>query len=136
MLSRSLRHAPGLVGLNLAEGGWVLVDDLLRAVKMAGHRITADTLCQIVGEKDNQRFTLSGDGRRNRVTQGHSIAVDLKLVPVEPPAILFHGTTSANPDEILVLGFHPGQRCHAPKYRTTASKLWTRRKWNIHLKTG
>ncbi|WP_370215200.1 RNA 2'-phosphotransferase [Salipiger bermudensis] len=68
MLSRSLRHAPGLVGLNLAESGWVLVDDLLRALKVADHRITADTLCQIVGENDNQRFTLSGDGRRNRVT--------------------------------------------------------------------
>jgi putative RNA 2'-phosphotransferase len=66
LLSRILRHEPDLVGLTLGRGGWIQVDDLLRALKKAGHRITRDGLSQIVAESDKQRFTLSDDGRRIR----------------------------------------------------------------------
>lgn len=111
-LSRILRHEPNLVGLTFATGGWVQVDDLLRGMKKAGHRITLDELHQIVAENDKQRFTLSEDGRRIRAAQGHSIAVDLELAATEPPAFLFHGTTSANLDAIFASGLTPGRRQH------------------------
>ena len=111
-LSRILRHEPDVVGLTLATGGWVHVDDLLRGMKKAGHRLTLDELRQIVAENDKQRFTLSKDGRRIRAAQGHSIAVDLRLDPTKPPPILFHGTESANLDAIFASGLTPGRRQH------------------------
>lgn len=111
-LSRVLRHEPELVGLSLGPGGWVRVDDLLRGMKRAGHRITRDDLGHIVAENDKRRFTLSEDGRRIRAAQGHSVAVDLDLPAIAPPGDLFHGTASANLDAIWAEGINPGRRQH------------------------
>lgn len=109
-LSRILRHEPELAGLSLGPGGWVQVDDLLRGIKRAGHRLTRDDLNRVVVENDKRRFTLSADGRRIRAAQGHSIAVDLDLPAVPPPDELFHGTASANLDAIWKEGIKPGRR--------------------------
>lgn len=111
-LSRVLRHQPEMVGLSLGPGGWVSVDDLLRGMKKAGCPIQLDELRQIVADNDKKRFTLSEDGRRIRAAQGHSVAVDLDLVPIEPPATLFHGTAQANLDAIFAEGLKPGRRRH------------------------
>ncbi|TDE35444.1 RNA 2'-phosphotransferase [Antarcticimicrobium sediminis] len=111
-LSRVLRHEPDLIGLTLGPGGWVQVDELLRGMKRAGHRLSPDALRQIVTDNDKQRFTLSDDGRRIRAAQGHSIAVDLDLTPIEPPATLFHGTARDNLDAIFASGLNPGRRQH------------------------
>ncbi|MDE4099728.1 RNA 2'-phosphotransferase [Phaeobacter gallaeciensis] len=128
LLSRILRHEPDLVGLTLGRGGWIQVDDLLRALKKAGHRITRDALHQIVAENDKQRFTLSGDGRRIRAAQGHSIPVELELSPSESPTVLFHGTASANLDAIFASGLIPGRRqhVHLSPDQDTALKVGTR----------
>ena len=111
-LSRVLRHEPDLIGLTLGPGGWVQVDELLRGMKRAGHRLYPDALRQIVTDNDKQRFTLSEDGRRIRAAQGHSVAVDLGLTPIEPPATLFHGTARDNLDAIFASGLNPGRRQH------------------------
>lgn len=111
-LSRVLRHEPDLIGLTLSAGGWVQVEDLLRGMKRAGHRITLESLHQIVRENDKQRFTLSEDGQRIRAAQGHSVSFELDLVPVDPPATLFHGTARANQDAIFLKGLIPGRRQH------------------------
>ena len=127
-LSRILRHEPNLIGLTLGLGGWVQVNDLLRGMKRAGHRITPDTLRQIVSDNDKQRFTLSEDGRRIRAAQGHSVPVDLDLAAVEPPATLFHGTARANLDAIFAGGLNPGRRqhVHLSLDEDTAVKVGTR----------
>ncbi|MFC7669722.1 RNA 2'-phosphotransferase [Hymenobacter humi] len=45
-LSRHLRHAPGAIGLQLQEGGWVDVDELLAACAAHGGRISREQLAQ------------------------------------------------------------------------------------------
>ncbi len=111
-LSRVLRHEPGLVGLSLGPGGWVLVDDLLSGMRDAGQPMQRAQLLQIVAESDKKRFTLSEDGRRIRAAQGHSVVVDLELVPKAPPEQLFHGTACKHLDAILAEGLKPGLRHH------------------------
>jgi putative RNA 2'-phosphotransferase len=111
-LSRVLRHEPELVGLTLGTGGWVLVDDLLRGVKKAGHRLKRDDLDLIVADNDKRRFTLSADGRRIRAAQGHSVAIELDLPVAMPPDELFHGTAAASLDAIWAEGIKSGRRQH------------------------
>ncbi|EIE48598.1 phosphate acetyltransferase, partial [Citreicella sp. 357] len=127
-LSRVLRHEPDLIGLTLGTGGWVQVDELLRGMKRAGHRLSPDALRQIVTDNDKQRFTLSEDGRRIRAAQGHSVTVDLDLTPIKPPATLFHGTARDNLDAIFASGLNPGRRqhVHLSPDEETAVKVGTR----------
>lgn len=112
LLSRVLRHTPEDAGLTLGPGGWVAVDALLRGLKRAGHRLDRAELESIVAENNKSRFTLSEDGQRIRAAQGHSVAVDLGLAPLQPPPTLFHGTARASLDAIFAQGLKPGRRQH------------------------
>src|SRR5215204_6297485 len=92
-MSRALRHDPGRAGLVLDAAGWVPVEALLEA--MALSRAELD---DVVAGNDKRRFAIEvgPDGvERIRASQGHSIEVDLGLVPVTPPALLFHGTNAS-----------------------------------------
>src|ERR1044071_3841799 len=80
-LSLILRHEPERVGLKLGEGGWVRVDELLRAVNQNGKALTLEHLKGIVATSDKQRFAFSEDGERIRANQGHSVKVDLQYGP-------------------------------------------------------
>ena len=90
----------------------MLVDDLLRGMKRAGHRLKREDLDRIVAENGKRRFTLSEDRRRIRAAQGHSVTIDLDLPAVAPPDELFHGTASTNLDAIWAEGIKPGRRQH------------------------
>jgi putative RNA 2'-phosphotransferase len=111
-LTLVLRHDPGRIGLSLGPGGWVATGDLLKALSRHGMATTAEDLRTIVSSDDKRRFTLSDDGRRIRAAQGHSVAVDLGLQPLEPPEILFHGTATASLDTIFREGLKPVSRTH------------------------
>lgn len=111
-LARILRHTPEEIGLQLGPGGWVRVDTLLRLMKRAGNRMTRDELQAVAEQSDKRRFTLSEDGRSIRAAHGHSVNVDLGLMPSEPPKTLYHGTASANLDAIWAEGINPGRRQH------------------------
>lgn len=93
-LSLILRHEPERVGLKLGEGGWVGVDDLLKAVNRNGTALTLDQLKHIVATSDKKRFAFSDDGQRIRASQGHSVEVDLQYSRQTPPEILYHGTAT------------------------------------------
>jgi len=93
-LSLILRHEPERVGLKLGEGGWVRVEELLRAVNQNGKTLTLERLKEIVATSDKQRFAFSEDGERIRANQGHSVTVDLQYTAQVPPEILFHGTAT------------------------------------------
>ena len=110
LLSLVLRHRPELVGITLDEGGWVDVDELLKALDRFGRPMTRADLEQLVATSDKQRFTLRGG--RIRAAQGHSVPVDLGLVPVPPPDVLFHGTPERNVDAVLREGLRRGSRHH------------------------
>lgn len=109
-ISRVLRHAPQDAGLTLDAAGWVSVADLLRGMRAVGHRLTREDLARLVEENDKRRFTLSPDGLRIRAAQGHSVPVDLGLVPAKPPETLFHGTAASALDAIFREGLVPGKR--------------------------
>jgi len=91
-LSLVLRHRPDDTGIELYTVDWVSVDDLLAACAQYGRAIIREQLDAVVLTNDTQRFAFSADDSRIRANQGHSLQVDLGLVPMEPPELLYHGT--------------------------------------------
>jgi len=111
-LSYVLRHAPTSVGLTIAPGGWVEVDALLAGLAAHGLALTRTQLTEVVVASDKQRFAFDRDGERIRANQGHSVPVDLQLVPEQPPAVLFHGTVASAVDAIAREGLSRRGRHH------------------------
>ena len=107
-----LRHAPGSVGLRLDEAGWAHVDDLLAALRAHGMTLTREQLAETVATSDKQRFALDPAGQRIRANQGHSVPVDLGLLPQAPPAVLFHGTVASALPGIRAQGLTRRRRHH------------------------
>lgn len=91
-LSKHLRHQPERLGLTLRPGGWVRVADLLAACARHNFPVTPAELEEVVARNDKRRFAFDPTGALIRANQGHSVAVDLQLESVEPPAMLYHGT--------------------------------------------
>jgi putative RNA 2'-phosphotransferase len=109
-LSLVLRHKPQKYGLTLDQHGWVQIDDLILAARRAGISLTYPILQQIVAGNDKQRFAISEDGHAIRARQGHSLPVDLELVPLEPPSQLYHGTAQRFLSSIHSQGLIPRSR--------------------------
>lgn len=111
-LSKHLRHTPEALGLTLESGGWVPVEALLDACNRRNFRITRDELEEVVARNNKQRFSFDPTRTRIRANQGHSVEVDLQLEPVEPPAVLYHGTASQNVEAIRREGLKRMSRHH------------------------
>lgn len=111
-LSYILRHRPDSVGLELREGGWLEITELLDALRRTGEEVPRDVLEQVVAENDKQRFEFSADRLMIRARQGHSAEVDLGYEPALPPDVLFHGTATKNLESILQQGLLKGRRHH------------------------
>jgi putative RNA 2'-phosphotransferase len=105
-LSYHLRHAPQEIGLTLEPGGWVQIEDLLKAKRS----LTRADLEQVVATCPKQRFSI--EGTKIRANQGHSVEVDLRLEPMGPPEILYHGTAGKAVEIILSLGLEKMARHH------------------------
>ena len=108
-LSLVLRHKPEEIGLMLDPQGWASIEILISKVPFP---LSRQELDQIVANSDKQRFALSPDGECIRANQGHSVAVELGLVPVVPPSVLFHGTARTNLVSILAVGLSRQNRHH------------------------
>jgi putative RNA 2'-phosphotransferase len=100
-LSYHLCHAPQELGLTLQPGGWVNVDDLLKA--KGKYTITRSELESIVANSEKKRFAIDPTGEKIRANQGHSVEVDLKLEPMGSPAVLYHGTPETSVNGILTI---------------------------------
>jgi putative RNA 2'-phosphotransferase len=111
-LAAVLRHHPESVGIELDRHGWVNVDRLLRALAAHGSPMSRQDLDRVVGSNDKQRFEWDRDADRIRARQGHSIDVDLSLVPATPPDVLYHGTPTGNLESILAAGLERRGRHH------------------------
>lgn len=129
VLSYHLRHHPDQLGLQLQQGGWVDVDDLLSALLKAGFLIDRATLKRVVLNNDKQRFSFDENELRIRANQGHSVQVDLELQPTRPPEVLYHGTPKSSVPSILMEGLKPMKRhhVHLSHDRETAQKVGARR---------
>ncbi|MDJ0364064.1 RNA 2'-phosphotransferase [Hymenobacter sp. H14-R3] len=123
-LSQHLRHQPEAIGLTLQAGGWVAVADLLAACAAHGYPLTRDELDDLVEDSDKQRFAYDEAGQRLRAQQGHSVAVNLELVPATPPAVLYHGTAPAALPAIRATGLQKMSRHHV---HLTADEATARR---------
>lgn len=108
-LSKHLRHAPERLGLALAIGGWVNVDDLLSACAAHQFPITRAELEEVIATSDKQRFSFDETRTRIRANQGHSVAVDLELQSQIPPDVLYHGTGEQSVPAILQSGLARGR---------------------------
>src|SRR5215210_1297016 len=94
-LALVLRHKPEAATTTLDQEGWADVNELIQGCRSAGHMLDRATLERIVREDAKGRYAFSEDGQGIRANQGHSVAVDLGLAVVQPPEVLFHGTTPA-----------------------------------------
>ncbi|HEY9618215.1 MAG TPA: RNA 2'-phosphotransferase [Microcoleaceae cyanobacterium] len=111
-LSKHLRHTPERLGLTLAPGGWVGVDELLSACAAHQFPVTRAELEAVVASSDKQRFALDETKMRIRANQGHSVDVDLQLEPQIPPEVLYHGTGESTVPLILRSGLLKMSRHH------------------------
>lgn len=110
-LSLVLRHKPDAVSLTLNAEGWALISELIDKAQPQ-IPLTKELIEQVVSTSDKQRFKISDDGLMIRANQGHSVKVDLKLSPKQPPTVLYHGTATRFLDSIKQEGLKPGQRHH------------------------
>lgn len=111
-LSKYLRHTPDAIGIKLAPGGWVAVDELLTACAKNKFPITRQELQVVVEFNDKQRFSFDSTGTLIRANQGHSVEIDLQLEPAIPPQVLYHGTGSKSVESILQTGLRKMSRHH------------------------
>jgi putative RNA 2'-phosphotransferase len=110
LLSLVLRHQPEALGIVLDPEGWTDVTTLLGKMRTRG--VDLALLKHVVATNDKQRFAFNADYSRIRANQGHSLAVDLGLVAVEPPEFLYHGTAEGSVGAILREGLRKQSRQH------------------------
>ncbi|WP_086609151.1 RNA 2'-phosphotransferase [Erythrobacter donghaensis] len=111
-LSYWLRHAPEAGGITIDPQGWAEAGAVLAALAREGLPTSEALLRAVVEGSDKRRFELSGDGRRIRARQGHSVAVEGSWEPATPPPVLYHGTVARLMDAILREGLTRQQRHH------------------------
>lgn len=111
-LSYHLRHRPDEIGLELAPGGWVPVDELLAAAQKHAFLIHRNELEEVVVRNDKKRFSFDATGTLIRANQGHSVEVDLQLEEAVPPDVLYHGTGHRAVESIMQMGLSKMSRHH------------------------
>lgn len=125
-LSKHLRHDPEGLGLTLAPGGWVGVEDLLAACARRRFEFSRADLEEVVAENSKQRFSFDTTGTLIRANQGHSVEVDLELEPSLPPELLYHGTGHLTAPLITRMGLEKMRRHHVHLSAETARAVGSR----------
>jgi len=139
-LSYVLRHHPELINLNLDENGWTNVDELISKSTNDSQGFTFEELDEIVQTNEKKRFAFNEDKTRIRASQGHSIEINLALIPQQPPEFLYHGTAQNNIESILEKGIEKRSRqhVHLSQDKETATKVGMRhgKPTILTIKTG
>jgi len=124
-LSLILRHDPAKAGIELDKEGWADVQKLLNAT-----RSDFNYLCEIVETNNKKRFEFNSDRTKIRACQGHNVRlnVDLGFEPVNPPDVLYHGTSESSAVSIKKQGLlkKSRQHVHLSADRQTAIKVGQR----------
>jgi putative RNA 2'-phosphotransferase len=111
VVTLALRHEPEALGVALDAQGWVEVAALLAALRAHDAQwagLAEADLHALIAATDRPRHEIAG--ARMRSLYGHSLARRLELAPRVPPARLFHGTSAAAAEAILVEGLVPKGR--------------------------
>lgn len=91
LIALVLRHKPEALNLYMDGHGWISTADLIEKLNER-QPFTMEMLEEIVRTDNKQRYSFNADQTKIRANQGHSIPVDLELLPLEPPTVLWHGT--------------------------------------------
>jgi len=112
-LSLLLRHQPELGGLTLDNQGWTSVNALIDHLQTKDPSMDRSRLEQIVATNNKKRFAFHPlESDLIRAQQGHSIDIQLEYSPIDPPAVLFHGTAKRFLPSIWSQGLLKGGRHH------------------------
>jgi putative RNA 2'-phosphotransferase len=132
-LIKALRHQPQMLNLpgkpmKFEEGGWAPIEHVLAALARNKYPVTREELDWIVQSSNKQRFGVSEDALKIRANQGHSVTVDMKFVPVQPPSVLWHGTAVQFCAAIQAEGLSKmgRQHVHMSAETETATKVGSR----------
>ena len=127
-LSLVLRHHPEAIGISLDTHGWAEVNMLIKNMKRKFPVFSLKMLEEIVATDSKQRYAFSEDNTKIRANQGHSLAVELELLPQTPPECLYHGTASRFVESILKSGLQKQTRqyVHLSIDIATATKVGAR----------
>ena len=110
-VSHALRHKPWLYGLELDSYGWVHTNDLvlsLRRRRNEWRNLGQTEIIEMISKSDKYRFELYKG--KIRALYGHSLPYRVLKIPAQPPAILFHGTSSRFIKQIKHEGLKPSGR--------------------------
>ena len=127
-LSLVLRHQPEAAGITLDRHGWADVPALLEGLQKTGRPVRMEMLEEIVRTDEKQRYAFNAEHTKIRANQGHSIPVELDLVPLTPPEVLWHGTAERFLGMIFADGLRPMSRqyVHLSADPETAQKVGQR----------
>lgn len=127
-MSLILRHKPQEIGLTLDRYGYVNTLDLINGMNKKGYKVTITDIEEIVIHDNKQRYSFNDDETKIRANQGHSVKVDLELKTVEPPEILYHGTSTKVVNSIYCDGIDKQKRqcVHLSSDIETATKVGKR----------
>jgi putative RNA 2'-phosphotransferase len=122
-VSYALRHEPWLYGLKLDSYGWGHLIDLvvgLRCRRKEWRNLGENDIIEMISKSDKCRFEIYKG--KIRALYGHSLPGKVLKISVQPPAILFHGTSSAFIKQIKHEGLKPmgRQYVHLSVDRETA----------------
>lgn len=90
-LALILRELAPSLGLNVDKYGWVSVRAVLVEMKARFPQIEFAHIKEISDKDAQKRFEISGE--RIRAKAGHKYDVLVPSSPVEPPELLYHGTS-------------------------------------------
>jgi putative RNA 2'-phosphotransferase len=111
-LSLVLRHKPDTIGIELDENGWTDVAVMINKINQTGLHINFEMLKHVVDTNPKKRFAFNLTFDKIRANQGHSVDVELGYVSQQPPAVLYHGTSTNTMDAILKNGLQKMDRHH------------------------
>ena len=110
-VSHALRHEPWLYELEPDETGWVLIEDLLSALRRQRQQwkgLNEKHLAAMIKSSSKTRFELADN--KIRAYYGHSLPGKLQKVKAMPPDKLFHGTSHSALGIIMSKGLMPMSR--------------------------
>lgn len=111
-LSLVLRHKPESIGIRLDENGWTNLETLINHFNESGTPVSKEIIRYVVEKNSKKRFAFNEDETMIRANQGHSVEIELGYAPVEPPAVLYHGTPETAVNRILENGIQKRERHH------------------------
>lgn len=125
-LSYLLRHHPEDAGVHMDIHGWVSVQELLDGINTGGkYMLTDEKLKEIVASDEKGRYRFSGDGKKIKACQGHSIPwVVPELTYGAPPEYLYHGTNTVAYGKILHSGAISKMERHAVHLQADPNMAW------------